>query len=663
MQYQARREITGADRPLREYLPRSPDGSLLITSRSREAALKLVDQHNIIGVEPMDEANAKALLEKKLGINDEDQDESQDVVELTAILGFIPLAIVQAAAYISDPDWGCSVREYLSEFWKCDGKKIHLLDFVDGQFRRDWETKNSVLMTWQVSFNSIRQSRRSATDLLSLMSFFDCQGIPETLLHNYRLKDAKDTQREDDYNNGSSETDDFLDDILILRRSNSLQYAQAGAARNTKMTGSEWRTREVEAAWQVLFPHAKSALTCKPEDPSSLLEWASVLHKAAWYDWQSGNGAAGEQLSIRAMNIRKKLLGPEHEDTLSSMEIVGLIYMLKGQGEKAEQLFMRVMGKRKEVLGVEHPETLTSMANLASTYWIQGRWKEAEELDVQVMDTRKAVFGKEHPDTLSSISNLASTYMTQGRLKEAEDLHVQALVTRKNMLGTEHPETLSSMANLASIYRDQGQLDKDLNRGMEVIRISLEVLGAEHPETLTNISNLALTYKYQGRWKEAEELNVQVMEISAKVLGDEHPDTLTSMANLASTYCDQGRWDEAEKLEVNVLKTSQRVLGAKHPKTLTSMGNLALTYTNQGRWKEAKELNVQVMEMSKSVMEEEHPNTLVSMANLAFAWKEQGCGVEALNLMKDCVHLRLKILGAEHPDTLSSAAALIKWQT
>ena len=67
-----------------------------------------------------------------------------------------------------------------------------------------------------------------------------------------------------------------------------------------------------------------------------------------------------------------------------------------------------VMETRKRVLGEEHPDTLTSMYNLASTYRSQGRWKEAEMLEVLVMETRKRVLGEEHPDTLTSIAKLES---------------------------------------------------------------------------------------------------------------------------------------------------------------------------------------------------------------------------------------------------------------
>ena len=49
------------------YLPPCEHGSMLITSRTREATAKLTDDCNVITVEPMGEATALALLEKKLG--------------------------------------------------------------------------------------------------------------------------------------------------------------------------------------------------------------------------------------------------------------------------------------------------------------------------------------------------------------------------------------------------------------------------------------------------------------------------------------------------------------------------------------------------------------------------------------------------------------------
>jgi hypothetical protein len=164
--------------PLWAFLSQSLNGSILITSRSREVALMLVEQNDIITVKPMDEVHAVTLFEKKLGM----QSDGKDIAELAAALEFMPLAIVQAAAYIVQRTPRCSVQQYLKEFRKSDQKKTSLLNYEGGHLRRDWEAKNSIIITWEISFDYIHQNRPSAADLLSLMSFFDRQGIPVALV-------------------------------------------------------------------------------------------------------------------------------------------------------------------------------------------------------------------------------------------------------------------------------------------------------------------------------------------------------------------------------------------------------------------------------------------------------------------------------------------------
>ena len=75
-------------------------------------------------------------------------------------------------------------------------------------------------------------------------------------------------------------------------------------------------------------------------------------------------------------------------------------YFDQGNLEEAEQLGVQVLDMRKKVLGAEHPDTLISMANLAKTYFDQGNLKKAEQLEVQVLDMRKKVLETGHPDIL-----------------------------------------------------------------------------------------------------------------------------------------------------------------------------------------------------------------------------------------------------------------------
>ena len=601
--------------PMSAYLPQSQNGSILVTSRSQAVALKLVEEKDIVTVQPMALAQALALFEKKLG----PLGQGDDTTELAAVLDFMPLAIVQAAAYISQRAPRYSVQRYLEDFRKSDRKKTSLLNYEGGQLRRDWQAQNSIIITWQISFEHIRGTWPSAADLLSLMSFFDRQGIPEALVRkraesrnshgSQEERDEHNSREEEEGDNDNapecSEDDGFEDDVQILRNYSFLSVVtdrtfemhalvQLATRKWLEANGKleQWKQRYIKILsakfptgehenWtycQALFPHAKSAVIQRPKAEGSLREWASLLYHAVWYVLRKGSITEAVDLSEIAMKVRKKILGQEHKETLSSIGMVGLAYGLGGRWKEAEKLQLQVMETTKRVLGEEHPSTLSSMANLASTYWNQGRWKEAEELEVRVMETTKRVLGEEHPDTLSS------------------------------------------MANLASIYRNQ------------------------------------------GRWKEAEELEVRVMETTKRVLGEEHPDTLSSMANLASTYWNQGRWKEAEELEVRVMETTKRVLGEEHPDTLSSMANLASTYRNQGRWKEAEELEVRVMETRKRVLGEEHPDTLSSMSNFAFTLKDKGEDEKAIALMEECVRKRKQVLGQGHPFTKGSEDMLRRWR-
>ena len=64
------------------------------------------------------------------------------------------------------------------------------------------------------------------------------------------------------------------------------------------------------------------------------------------------------------------------------------------------------METRKRVLGEEHPDTLTSIANLAFTLKSQIRYEEAISLMENCFELSKRILGPEHPDTESSLQAL-----------------------------------------------------------------------------------------------------------------------------------------------------------------------------------------------------------------------------------------------------------------
>jgi hypothetical protein len=79
----------------------------------------------------------------------------------------------------------------------------------------------------------------------------------------------------------------------------------------------------------------------------------------------------------------------------------------QGRWDAAEELFVQVMETRKKKLGADHPDTLTSVKNLAFTLKGTNRETEAVRLTEECVQSQKRVLRLDHPHTLSSCKALA----------------------------------------------------------------------------------------------------------------------------------------------------------------------------------------------------------------------------------------------------------------
>ena len=659
------RKLGQGSRPLIDYLPKSKQGAILFTTRNRKLAVKLAQQ-NVEEVPAMEEDAATRLLEKYL-VDPKLTNNWQDTSALLSQLTYLPLAIVQAAAYINKN--GIAIVNYLSLLTEQEEEVIDLLseEFEDDGRYRDRDVKNPVATTWLISFEQIRQHDPLAARYLSFMACIEPKDIPQSLLPPglTRKKEIDAIGTLDAYSFVTRRPADTALDLHRLVHLATRNWLRKEELLSQSTEKAILRLEEVfpnhshgnRSLWRTYLTHVRYLLESDLVDKDWETRMCLVLRYASCL-YEDGRWDDAEIPFTEVLDTKRRELGAEDPSMLTSIGNLASTYRNQGRWDEAEKLEVEVMKTSKKVLGQAHPDTLKSISNLASTYWNQARWDEAEKLQVEVMKTRKEMLGQAHPDTLRSISNLASTYSNQARWDEAEKLQVEVMKTSKEMLGQAHPDTLCSTGNLASMYWSQGRWDEAEKLEVEVMKTSKEVLGQAHPDTLRSMANLASTYRNQARWDEAEKLEVEVMKTSKKVLGQAHPDTLRSIGNLALTYTDQARWDEAEKLQVEVMKTSKKVLGQAHPDTLRSIGNLASTYRNQARWDEAEKLQVEVMETSKEMLGQAHPDTLRSISNLASTYSNQARWDEAEKLQVEVMKTRKKVLGQAHPDTLKSISNL-----
>jgi tetratricopeptide (TPR) repeat protein len=258
-----------------------------------------------------------------------------------------------------------------------------------------------------------------------------------------------------------------------------------------------------------------------------------------------GSPGKAVPLFLKVRETRTAHLGPDHLDTLTSMNNLALGYHSDGKLEQALPLYEETLKRMKARLGADHPNTLSCMNNLASAYTAVRKLESALPLLEETLKLRKAVMGADHPDTLTCMNNLAMGYQAPGKPEQALPLYQETLKLRKALLGADHPDTLSSMNNLAFGYLAAGKPDQALPLYQETLKLRTVRLGAEHPDTLRSMGNLAVGYKCMGKLEQALPLFQDAAQRIEKK-GFQHQDASGIVNNLIDCYEQLKQFDQAE---------------------------------------------------------------------------------------------------------------------
>jgi eukaryotic-like serine/threonine-protein kinase len=302
---------------------------------------------------------------------------------------------------------------------------------------------------------------------------------------------------------------------------------------------------------------------------------------------QRGNSVTAREILDKASNDIKTGLAKDPDAQAEMMQVMGDVYINLGLYSRASVLGQQSLEIRQRILGPEHPDTLKSMNDLAQALGDDGHYPEATKMLREENDIERRVLGPENPQTLHSMNDLALAMWRDANPVEAEKLSRETLDIRRRVLGLEHRDTLKSMNTLALCLHDLGRDAEAEKLYRETLDIRRRVLGPEHPDTLKSMSNLAGLLTVEGQLPEAEKLNREAFNLSRRVLGAENPDTLSAMNNLADSLSKLGNWSEAEKLWREALNVERKVLGPNHPLTALSTYNLACVTLQQGKRTEA----------------------------------------------------------------------------
>lgn len=694
-------------------LTQSSVGSILVTSRSHEVARFLTgSESSVLEVGPMTSHDAFALLQKKW-TSTLQRSEADPLIEG---LDYMPLALTQAAAFINRTP-RMSIKTYMENV---EYDEARLMDNNVVDIRRDAQASNSVMATWQTSFNYIHDRSLSAARLLSLMSLFDRQGIPRSLIEGEYTDDEHDTS--------SFEHDMYMltSFCLVKASADGISFEMHGLVQyatkkwlhlNDKL--EYWKKiyatlinksflvgkAEHWPVCRMLFPHVQTALNhhCF-KDADALEEWASIAHKAGRYMDYMGEVYKAHKLISDSLGVREILLPPDDPDILDTLNTLGVALGKMDRYDEAKTIYERAIKALERIYGIEDTWTLITMLNLASLYDNYGHWTEAEALLSQVLEAASQIdtndgrllklrvlgviasnkdslghyeesvalrlqvlqaleqeFGPDHQRTVTAKANLAHTYYELGRYKEAEKMQLEVIKIHERENHAE-PEIICAKGHLASILQEQGRWKEAEALHLEVLEKTKAKLGPEHSETLSAMGYLASIYWTQGRFHEAETLNLELLARKKATFGEDHRSVFVTKGSLATSYASLERYAESEALGLEVLQYWKAKLGDRHPQTLLHKGNLASTYRDQGKFDVAQQMEEDVLQARREILGVEHPTTLGTLGNLAVTHRRQGLKEKAYELMEECYQGHIKVRGSEHPITTRYKAGLEKWR-
>jgi tetratricopeptide (TPR) repeat protein len=466
-------------------------GRHLITSR------RATGWHRVGSLMPLAPLPPEAALEMLMRIiNPDPDDPNRELLEsIAAELGYLPLALEQAAAYIEYT--AIEPAAYLDRLRRYPARMFA----VSAPEREADESANqrTVARIWQLSLQAIEDEEPLAGEILRTFAWFSPDPIPRDLA--YALHDDPIT----------------VDDALALLNTYSMitltpqsatihRLVQAVARipdpadpHRTPEAISSAHARAAEILrdalpgdplfnvpgwprWRELIPHVLALADLTPPDEDTP-DTAGILRAASGY--LQGDGLYDEAVSLasRAVDAYRRLQGPDALDTLAARSFLASAYRAAGNLGSAAPLHQLNLTDSERILGPDHPETLVARANLAYLYAMQHEEHRALDLHERNLADYERVHGPDHPHTLNARANLASSYRATGDLPRAIELHEQSVADYARVFGPDHSETITARSNLAYAYQLAGDLDRAIPLHQQVLSDRERLYGSSHHYT------------------------------------------------------------------------------------------------------------------------------------------------------------------------------------
>src|SRR5277367_666123 len=297
-------------------------------------------------------------------------------------LGYLPLAILQAASFIREVTG--SLSTYLDEYHK-NRRELIKWPTNDSQY------PHSVATTWSMSFTVVQANFPHAARLLQLFSLLN----PDGILIDFLVDGAEGL--DDDLQQIISSQVEMAKVLLELEKFSLIKWNRGSKSIfmhrlvqlvvNDGMTDAE-RASISNAVIDLClraFPNPDYDLAlCRlyePQASKALLRLdtihsvnaAQITQLVGHFLRRDGKYSASRDMLLQAYDISTCVCGDNDEMTLQIRRLTAETHSLEGNQVTALEMMENLLPKVKEYLGNDHNETLLSIDLLSIILYLQGR--------------------------------------------------------------------------------------------------------------------------------------------------------------------------------------------------------------------------------------------------------------------------------------------------
>ncbi|OJJ04857.1 hypothetical protein ASPVEDRAFT_44403 [Aspergillus versicolor CBS 583.65] len=628
----------------------SSSGAVIMTTRHADVA----PLGTLIPVNGMNEADAVELLLQRTG-------HARTVAHLTQaravvrVLGYLPLAIDQSAAYIRSRK--ISPEEFLDHY-KHRKEKIlkdvpHIWEYQRslGEGEGGTETPLGVFTTWEMSFLQAQEHSPIDADslghFLSTLAFFGPLYVRMEMFQAYfeGMRSTSIPSWLKPFSNGATWDKFVYQDVVVFLADLSLIQHVSGGDDNDLNDASGFCTLSLHPLvrdWiQLRIPPSER----RQHSIEALLVLDHYIKSAGidYRDWTlkvrlQALSHVDASLELQCTYAANWADGSSYNELRIAFKAICTFYTDNGRYDEAERICKDVL--LASIKAQASWEKIASTeAQLTDIFLLQGRYTEVEEALTRLLSSKSSTETDSTADQgqvrktktkVHMLKNLARSLFKQGRYDEAVAMYHDALRQQALFLPSNDLAVLNTRELLAQVYRNQGQHEK----AIEIYTMVLDAYRASglsnHLEALHCMVNLANTYRAQARYDLATQLyQTASREVSARLHAD-HPTALSTKLFMAINLRELQRYDEAEDAFRDVIERSARVLGLLHPDTLKATMNYAILCDRSGKTLEAEELYRTTLDGREKRLGVDNPYTLRTVERLVSLLWSQGRREEAL---------------------------------